>query len=61
MLTIITDNAQPELQRISEVLSKYLIDGPKSKLGIYPKAAVATDAFPCADIARYCNNLLFLD
>ena len=37
---------------ISDILSKYMVGGPQSKLGIYQKAAVATDAAPCADIAK---------
>ena len=37
---------------ISEILSKYMHELPDSKLGIFQNAAVATDAAPCAEIAR---------
>ena len=46
-------NVQSKLLELSDTLSKYMVGGPQSKLGIYGKAAVATDAEPCADIARY--------
>ena len=53
---IISDFNELDLESISDIFSKYTLEanqiGQQSRLGIFPSAAVATDASPCAPIAR---------
>ena len=55
-LEIVSDHNELDLESISDIFSKYSLEanqiGQQSKLGIFPSAAVATDASPCAPIAR---------
>ena len=44
---------------IRKTVPQYMFDLPKSKLGIYRKAAVITDAEPCAEIGRWVHNYQF--
>ena len=49
---IFSDHAELNIYDLSDTISKYMLEGPTSKLGIFANAAVATDAAPCAGIAR---------